>query len=276
MTMIASRINTLLLLLLVLMAGAIITMLATRAYGGPLDPTGPPTSTDGVRGAGTPISSLPFAITVPGYYYVTRPLTGLAGQAGITISTSNVTLDLGGFTLGGGSTPGDGISVGALRNINIRNGAVRGWSNGIAALACGNCRVDHVQASSNTVDGIDIGPGSEITDCNASLNGLYGIYVDHAAVRRCTATENTIVGIDVKSNSVVDGNRLNGNPSYGIYGNGDNNTIRNNDATGNGLVDISVFGGTGNVVMGNTYCLLGDGGTNTILTGNVDRVGGSC
>lgn len=39
------RINTLLLVLLVLMAGAIITMLATRAYGGPLDPPGPPDPT---------------------------------------------------------------------------------------------------------------------------------------------------------------------------------------------------------------------------------------
>lgn len=41
----ANRINTLLLLMLILMAGAIITMLATRAYGGSLDPPGAPGST---------------------------------------------------------------------------------------------------------------------------------------------------------------------------------------------------------------------------------------
>jgi hypothetical protein len=44
-TTISHRVNTLLLVLLVLMAGAIIAILATRASGGPLDPPGPPAST---------------------------------------------------------------------------------------------------------------------------------------------------------------------------------------------------------------------------------------
>ena len=39
------RLNTLLLVLLVVMAGAIIALLASRAYGGPLDPPAAPTST---------------------------------------------------------------------------------------------------------------------------------------------------------------------------------------------------------------------------------------
>jgi hypothetical protein len=44
-TTIFKRVNTLLLVLVVLMAGAIIAILATRASGGPLDPPGPPAST---------------------------------------------------------------------------------------------------------------------------------------------------------------------------------------------------------------------------------------
>ena len=93
------RINTVLLLVTLL---AVIGLFATRAYGGPLDPPGAPASTDGVRGQGTPISSLPFAITQPGRYYLTRNLTGPGNANGITITAANVTLDLNGFTLDGG------------------------------------------------------------------------------------------------------------------------------------------------------------------------------
>src|ERR1022692_1207533 len=61
----------------------------------------------------TPISSLPFTITVPGSYYVTSNLTASSG--GILIATNNVTLDLDGSALsfiqmsGGGG--GDGPSI---------------------------------------------------------------------------------------------------------------------------------------------------------------------
>lgn len=73
--------------------------------GGPLDPTNPPGPTDGVRKAGTPIGSLPFDITQPGYYYVTRDLTAPTGQHGITITSDDVTVDLGGFTIRAGDSP---------------------------------------------------------------------------------------------------------------------------------------------------------------------------
>src|SRR5262249_8399348 len=49
----------------------------------------------------TPISSLPFTISSPGSYYVTKDLTGTAGNNGITIGASDVHLDLMGFTLRG-------------------------------------------------------------------------------------------------------------------------------------------------------------------------------
>ena len=272
MTTITNRFNTLLLVLLVLMAGAIITMLATRAYGGPLDPTGPPASTDGVLTPGTPISSLPFATTQGGYYYVTRALSALAGQSGITICCSNTTVDLGGFTITGagvGMSPGDGISNPGARNIVIRNGAVRGWFNGIN-LGGTDSRVDGVQASSNTVNGIKIGAQSEISDCNVSLNGQLGIDITYGTVRNCTATEND-TGIVLENNALVEDSHVNSNRNVGISTNADNNTVRNNELSGNRNFDISVFG-TGNVVRENVYCSLSNAGTNTIFTGNVDRI----
>src|SRR5262245_49232138 len=51
----------------------------------------------------TPISSLPFTISSSGSYYVTRNLAGAIGLHGITVDSSGVTLDLGGFELTGGS-----------------------------------------------------------------------------------------------------------------------------------------------------------------------------
>src|SRR5688572_3000664 len=98
--------------------------MAGLAGAGPLNPTTPPGSTDSVRLPGTPISSLPFTINAPGNYYVTRDLTANgAGADGITINTSNVTIDLGGFALHGGAGTDDGI-VSIFPNTSVRNGAL--------------------------------------------------------------------------------------------------------------------------------------------------------
>jgi parallel beta-helix repeat protein len=266
MTSFWPRVNTLLLLLLTLMAASIIAMLATRAVGGPLDPPGPPaTGTDGVRGPGTPISSLPFAIDEPGYYYVTRDLTAGAGQSGITISVSNVTVDLGGFTLTGagvGMSPGDGISNPGARNIVIRNGAVRGWNDGID-LGGQYSRVERIQALSNLDDGIQVGAHSEISDCNASLNGSTGITASYATVRNCTVAEN-YDGIAVGDNSLVEGNRVNSNTQWGIDITGSRNMILDNQLSGNIFFDVTIEGGaTYNVVTGNVYCTAQDAGAFT-------------
>ena len=276
------RFNTLLLLLLVLMAGAIITMLATRAYGGPLDPTGAPASTDGVRGPGTPISSLPFTISGPGYYYVTRPLTGGAGTNGITINTSNVTLDLGGFTLAEGAIPGTtGVLIGAFRNVTVRNGAARGWGIGIDANLCGNCRVDGVQATGNG-NGIYIGPGSEISDCNASLNNV-GINADYGVVRNCIVSENSGTGLVINSHSVIEGiaSRNNGGPGISIVGN--SNTVRNSDFMHNGFTsdvggnDINVPDGRlDNVFVDVSYCVAKNTNVSTQTSMLFQRTAAGC
>src|SRR5207249_2839952 len=57
-------------------------------------------------GAGcTPISSLPYSITAPGKYCLSGDLSiSDSTSAAITISASNVLLDLDGYTLSGGDT----------------------------------------------------------------------------------------------------------------------------------------------------------------------------
>jgi nitrous oxidase accessory protein NosD len=97
--------------------------------------------------ANIPISSLPFAITDPGTYVVTRNLSfpsSATGIAAITISTAisgSVVLDLKGFTLtgGGGDSIGIGIGVFAGTNgpntspITIRNGSLVNFGFGVWA-----------------------------------------------------------------------------------------------------------------------------------------------
>lgn len=270
------RINTVLLLILLL---AVIGLLATRAYGGPLDPPGAPAQTDGVRGPGTPISSLPFTISEAGYYYVTRNLTAPGGLVnGITINGSNVTVDLGGFTLTGGDEPGHGIVNSGARNIVIRNGAVRGWDVGIF-LDGTYSRVENVHALSNETGGIVVGPGSQVVGCNASLNGDYGISVNYATVRNCTVAENGALvgdraGIEVGSYSLIEQNRVNSTVDNGIRLIGGFNTIRSNDLSGsaNGF-DLSFAANTtGNVAVDNVFCDVDSGGTIVGGSGNIDRI----
>jgi hypothetical protein len=68
-----------------------------------------------------------FTINSPGSYYLTGNVTGVSGKNGILISVSNVTIDLGGYTLFGASGSLTGITDGgvALMNIVIRNGIIR-------------------------------------------------------------------------------------------------------------------------------------------------------
>src|SRR5262245_10664778 len=74
-----------------------------------------------------PISSLPRVIKKPGSYYLTQDLTGVAGNHGIVIKTSNVTVDLNGYSLIGASDALDGIMVkNASSNVAILNGSVTG------------------------------------------------------------------------------------------------------------------------------------------------------
>ena len=76
----------------------------------------------------TPISSLPYPITVSGCYYLTTNLVGVSGTNGITISADNVTIDLHGFTLDGVPGSLNGVLIdGSRTNLAVSNGVIRDW-----------------------------------------------------------------------------------------------------------------------------------------------------
>jgi len=189
--------------------------------------------------ARTPISSLPYTIITQGSYYLTGNLTASGSGAGITIEADNVTLDLNGFALiGGGSGTVAGINVPvAQKNIYIRNGTVRGWTNGgVQAANTSNSILEKLRVSDNASNnglvagtgstikdcvatdhtnyyGLTAGPSSTVKDCVAASNGLGIGSGDNCTIIGCTASANiTGIGFSLGNNvTIVDCTASNGN-----------------------------------------------------------------
>jgi hypothetical protein len=188
------------------------------------------------------IDSLPFSITAPGVYRVCGSLTGVAGQPGITIMASDVTIDGCDRTLTGVPGSLQGVLVEGLRkNVVIRNLSVHGWGgHGLDASfsepACVSVRCDN-----NGGDGFRMKQGS-LTDCVATDNMGNGVhsqskeFTGHVTVlKRCESSRNgasgvvLVAGPDEDCDGDVDDCVFNGNGVDGISvqpGSATNYTVR--------------------------------------------------
>ena len=106
-------------------------------------------------GVGTKITSLPYTISNPGFYYLSGNLTYTGTASAISITADNVTLDLMGFSLtGGGKEIGTNKGIvteyndNNYKNAEIRNGTVSGFTIGVAGT-CINERVSRIRAFNN-------------------------------------------------------------------------------------------------------------------------------
>ena len=189
----------------------------------------------GSRGVGTEIKSLPYTISAPGFYYIRKNLTCVAGAHGITINTDNVTLDLMGFRIRGSGGTGihDGIYMNGRSTVEIRNGTVRYFE---------RCGIHEISST---------GAGHRIINIRAKDNGSYGIYLYGRSniVERCTAVGNGGYGIYAYSGTTVIGNTCYDNGEHGIIG-GFGSTVTGNTCYGNGADGI--YAGIGTTVTGNT------------------------
>jgi hypothetical protein len=172
----------------------------------------------GGGGVGTKITSLPYTITQSGFYYLVGALTYNGSTSAITVNCDDVTIDLMGFKLAyTGSNQVYGIAIWGKKNVEVRNGTIRGFYVGVVEpfeLQGANHRVINVRAVSNTIPGAYgialSGNNHLVQGCNASNNAQTGISVDSGVITNSVACNN-IDGIQLKGPGSVIGNIANNN-----------------------------------------------------------------
>ena len=211
--------------------GAKLHIAGTPGVDGLMFPDGTLQTTKATEAASRiPISALPFTINDPGSYYLTTNLTGIVSSAGITISASDVTLDLNGFALNGVFGSLEGVNVPATQhNIEVRNGTIQSWgfravdatnadnsllvglrvySNGLGSSRGGlrvgkNSLINSCVIEANVGDGIVAGDGSTVSGCVALDNSFDGI--EHCTVSECTVSNSGGTGIYANIGCAVSG-----------------------------------------------------------------------
>lgn len=211
----------------------------------------PRTPVDATRTPGNFLAQ--FIITQPGSYYLTSNIVGVSGKRGIQIQTSNVTLDLNGFSMLGVTDALDGIyfTSSSITNFQARHGTISGWSAGTGIYFLGkNGTFEDLNLSENNV-GIQFGDNSRITRCTVNANKRDGISVSGSA---CTVIENHCTGNNAGNNSNtgvisvngsanrIEGNHVSGSGTagYGIrVGSYSNNIVVRNSVIGGGANNYS-------------------------------------
>ena len=157
-------------------------------------------------GVGTPITSAPYNITQPGFYYLKGNLNYSGSNYAIQVNTGDVTLDLMGFSLTGPSAAsGVGIFINYCQNVEVRNGHVKQFNKGLSDAipdqfhtAGLNHRIANLKVSGCGTGISCCAFGTVITNCQAAFNST-GIRCDISAfiIDKNTAFQNTTSGFDI-------------------------------------------------------------------------------
>jgi hypothetical protein len=156
-----------------------------------------------------------YIISAPGSYYLTGNLVAPAGKYAVRIASSNVTLDLSGFTVSGG-TGANALIYSGADGVTVKNGKLIGGPTGVnlyyashisgltisgctgwGILAAGRSSVSDCSVSQCSGTGINLSDtGSVVERCRVSSCGATGIFVVWGcSVVSCTSMDNTGPGI---------------------------------------------------------------------------------
>jgi hypothetical protein len=175
----------------------------------------------GCPSVGTKITSLPYAINTPGYYYLTGNLSYSGGDA-ITVTCDNVTIDLMGFRLAGPSNNNYvGVFINGGNNVEVRNGTLAGWYEGVLNTAGSRHRMINLRANGNTYAFYLNGDDHLVQGCTA-IQGSFGtgtgiILNSTGKVSGCTVMNFGTYGIFINSGGTATGNVVLNCADTGIY-----------------------------------------------------------
>jgi len=215
----------------------------------------------------------PYQITQPGSYRLSSDLVVSGSTNAINITTSNVTLDLNGFTITG---PGAYSGVYGISDngtspvaIAIRNGSLSGWTFAVNLSTCNYCSVQQLSVHGGG-SGIYAGTGALISgNILTGGNGGTAISTGPDALITADTVSGFATGIQAGANSTVSGNASAGN-SYGIY------VVANSTVSGNTTANNLVYGIeatcplnlVGNTALANTMANIYQNGSGCTLFNN--------
>ncbi|MDB6066671.1 MAG: hypothetical protein JWR26_2879 [Pedosphaera sp.] len=190
-----------------------------------------------------------YVISQPGSYYLTGNINGVSGKNGIEVSASNVSIDLNGYSLLGGSSGQNAIiASGAVNGLTVRNGMISYWNGkGIGASGASFTQFRQLTVTSCAGGGIQGLGRCLLTDCIVdqcgSAVGGFGISVQNdARIENCvvSTTQNGNDGITVDYGSVISHTTSGENTGSGIVTLGGFVRVENCKAFGNQVDGVRV------------------------------------
>lgn len=189
----------------------------------------------------------------------------------LTINSSDVTLDLRGFTIVG-SGGGRGITSSAsVHNVTVRNGTVRSFAVGVSLGGHGNV-VEELRIVENTDTGLFLGAGSLARHLVIQGNFSFGAVLStacglSASVVRANGNSAQSIGVSAGPGSTITGNTIWANVGTGLFAASGSTIVGNTvlDTAGVGLSVACPANVLHNTATANSAAnlLLNGGGCNT-------------
>ena len=237
---------------------------------GPVAPTPGPESRIPISPETTPGDSESlFRITQPGSYIFQQSLVGVAGKHGLSIETTDVTVDLNGFTFRGAVGSHDAIRsplLGPRVNLRIQNGTLTDWGEDGIDIRTNTVTISNIRVQNCGGAGIQVNGSATLLSTVSSANDACGITVGQGSrIADCISEDNADFGIVVGSGSTISGSIASGNGDWGILLQG--GSITNSTASQNALEGIVVMRGSVTNCVANSNEQAGFQVSDTIISG---------